>query len=257
MRWASGSIAGSGRSICAPGAGYGGSCLPKDTREFVATGRSLDAPLTLIETAVAVNEGRRGKMVEKIAHAVGGDLAGKTIAILGLTFAPNTDDLREAPSLAIIAELQRRGRRVRAFDPVGMPAAKAVLDDVTFGADAYDAAAGAMRRWWSPSGTRSRRSIFARLKAAMRAAGDRRPAEHRDGGGGRAGAGLPIPGSGAEGRVRVLVTGSAGFIGFHVARRLLAEGHEVVGFDGMTPYYDVSLKEQRLALLSADAEVSR
>jgi UDPglucose 6-dehydrogenase len=125
------------------GAGFGGSCLPKDTREFIATARAFGAPVTLIETAVAVNDVRRGKMVEKIAEALGGELAGTTIAILGLTFAPNTDDLRESPALTIIAELQRRGARIRAFDPVGMPAAKAALRNVTFGADAYEAAKGA------------------------------------------------------------------------------------------------------------------
>ena len=150
------------------GAGFGGSCLPKDTREFIATARDFGAPVTLIETAVAVNDVRRSKMVAKIVTAMGGDVAGKTIAVLGLTFAPNTDDLRESPALTIIAELQRLGATVRTYDPAGMPGAQAVLSGVTFAADAYDAAMAADAVVIVTEWAVFRTLDMPRLKAAMR-----------------------------------------------------------------------------------------
>ncbi|SHM67942.1 UDP-glucose dehydrogenase family protein [Roseibium suaedae] len=122
------------------GPGYGGSCFPKDTLALVKTAQDHDSPVRLIETTVAVNDQRKRAMARKVVAACGGDVRGKTIAILGLTFKPNTDDMREAPSLSIIQALQDGGARVRAFDPEGMKAANDLLSDVTYTKDAYDCA---------------------------------------------------------------------------------------------------------------------
>ncbi|WP_338608860.1 UDP-glucose/GDP-mannose dehydrogenase family protein [Pelagibacterium nitratireducens] len=125
------------------GPGYGGSCFPKDTLALVKTGQDFDAPLRLIETTVAVNDHRKRAMGRKVISACGGDVRGKTIGILGLTFKPNTDDMRDAPSIAIIQALRDAGAIVRAYDPEGMEAAKTVLEGVQYAKDAYDAANGA------------------------------------------------------------------------------------------------------------------
>ncbi len=125
------------------GPGYGGSCFPKDTLALVKTAQDYDSPLRLIETTVAVNDTRKRAMARKVIAAMGGDVHGKTIAILGLTFKPNTDDMREAPSIAIIQALQDAGAIVRAYDPEGMEAARPMLEDVTYVRSAYEAAEGA------------------------------------------------------------------------------------------------------------------
>ena len=125
------------------GPGYGGSCFPKDTLALVKTARDADAPLRIIEAVVAVNDQRKRAMARKVIAACGGSVRGKTIAILGLTFKPNTDDMREAPSLSIITALQDAGARIKAFDPVGMDQAARVLDNVVYAKDAYDCASGA------------------------------------------------------------------------------------------------------------------
>ncbi|RDE07670.1 UDP-glucose dehydrogenase family protein [Pelagibacterium lacus] len=125
------------------GPGYGGSCFPKDTLALVKTGQDYEAPLRLIETTVAVNDTRKRAMGRKVIAACGGDVRGKTIGLLGLTFKPETDDMRDAPSIAIVQTLLDAGARVRAYDPEGMEMAKTVLDGVEYGADAYDVARGA------------------------------------------------------------------------------------------------------------------
>lgn len=125
------------------GPGYGGSCFPKDTLALVKTAQDYDSPLRLIETTVAVNDTRKRAMARKVIAAMGGDVHGKTIAILGLTFKPNTDDMREAPSIAIIQALQDAGATVRAYDPEGMEAARPMLENVTYVRSAYEAANGA------------------------------------------------------------------------------------------------------------------
>ena len=125
------------------GPGYGGSCFPKDTLALVKTAQDHNSPLRLIETTVSVNEERKRAMARKIIRACGGDVQGKTIAILGLTFKPNTDDMREAPSLAIIQALEDAGAKVRAYDPEGMRSAQSLLPNVTFCSNAYEAAEGA------------------------------------------------------------------------------------------------------------------
>ena len=119
------------------GPGYGGSCFPKDTRALVETARQYEARTRIVEAVVNVNEERKTAMAGKIARACGGSLAGKTIALLGLTFKPNTDDMREAPSLAIIAALQEQGAKVRAFDPIGMEQAQKLVSGVEFANDPY------------------------------------------------------------------------------------------------------------------------
>mgnify|MGYP001270359685 CR=1 FL=1 len=125
------------------GPGYGGSCFPKDTLALVKTAQDVDSPVRLIETTVQINDSRKRAMARKIVQAAGGDVRGKTVALLGLTFKPNTDDMRDAPSLVIVQALQDAGARVRAYDPEGMEQARAMLPDVTFCASPYEAAEGA------------------------------------------------------------------------------------------------------------------
>ncbi|MBI4182845.1 MAG: UDP-glucose/GDP-mannose dehydrogenase family protein [Proteobacteria bacterium] len=132
-----------GRKFLHPGPGFGGSCFPKDTLALVRIGESAGVPLRIVESVVAVNDERKRRMAEKIIAACDGSVAGKTIAMLGLTFKPNTDDMRESPSLVIVPALQAAGARVRAFDPEGMPEAAKVLSGVAFCADAYEAIEGA------------------------------------------------------------------------------------------------------------------
>ncbi|MFN4069892.1 MAG: UDP-glucose dehydrogenase family protein [Brevundimonas aurantiaca] len=126
------------------GPGYGGSCFPKDTIALVKTAQQYGAPTRLIETTVEVNTARKKAMAEKVAEALGTrDLAGKTIGVLGVTFKPNTDDMRDAPSLDILPALQAMGAKVQAFDPEGAKEAAHMLAGVEFKTGAYDAAEGA------------------------------------------------------------------------------------------------------------------
>ena len=125
------------------GPGYGGSCFPKDTLALVRTATQVGSPVTLVETTVKANEARKRAMAGKIAKAMGGDLKGKTIAVLGLAFKPNTDDMRDAPSLDIIPTLQAMGARVQAFDPESMAEARQLLRDVDFMAGPYETVEGA------------------------------------------------------------------------------------------------------------------
>ncbi len=125
------------------GPGYGGSCFPKDTAALAKAAQDAASPLRLVETTIAVNETRKRGMARKVIAACGGSVRGRTIAILGLTFKPNTDDMREAPALSVIQALQDAGARVRAHDPHGMEAARPLLNDVEFGASPYDIAEGA------------------------------------------------------------------------------------------------------------------
>ena len=126
-----------------PGPGYGGSCFPKDTVALVKTAQDHDSPVRLIEATVAINENRKRAMARKVIAACGGSVRGKKIAILGLTFKPNTDDMREAPSLTIIQALQDNGALVFAYDPEGIEAAKGMMRSVEYGIDPYEIAQGA------------------------------------------------------------------------------------------------------------------
>ena len=127
-----------GRKFLNAGPGYGGSCFPKDTLALMKTARDAHAPIELIETTVRVNSARKQKMAQKIIDALDGNVKGKTIAVLGLTFKPNTDDMRDAPALDIVPTLQAEGAKVRAFDPEGMNEAKHMLKDVAFATGPYD-----------------------------------------------------------------------------------------------------------------------
>jgi len=149
------------------GPGFGGSCFPKDTLALMKTGQDHEAPLRIVEAVVSVNDQRKRAMARKVAHALQGDVRGKTVAVLGLTFKPNTDDLREAPSIPLITALQDMGARVRVYDPVGMEAAKGVVDKVTFCTDAYDCAQGAAALVIVTEWEQFRALDFARLKQAM------------------------------------------------------------------------------------------
>jgi UDPglucose 6-dehydrogenase len=125
------------------GAGYGGSCFPKDTLALIKTGQDHEAPMRIVETVAAVNDTRKRAMARKVVSAVGGNLRGKTVAVLGLTFKPNTDDMRDAPSIPLITALHDMGAKVRAYDPIGMEQAKKVLPELTYCEDAYECARGA------------------------------------------------------------------------------------------------------------------
>jgi len=125
------------------GPGYGGSCFPKDTLALLKTAEDHESPVHIVEAVVKVNDSRKRAMGRKVLHALGDEPRGKTVAVLGLTFKPNTDDMRDAPSLAVVQSLQDAGVTVRAFDPEGMEAAKTMMPDVIFCKDAYEAATGA------------------------------------------------------------------------------------------------------------------
>jgi UDPglucose 6-dehydrogenase len=124
------------------GPGFGGSCFPKDTRALLQIGKENKARLGVINAVVKANEFQKEKAAKKIINAVG-KLKGKSICILGLSFKPNTNDIREAPALSIIDKLLKGGAKIRAFDPVAMKDAKQVLPKITYCKDAYDAARGA------------------------------------------------------------------------------------------------------------------
>jgi UDPglucose 6-dehydrogenase len=125
------------------GPGFGGSCFPKDTVALIKTGQDYATPLRIVETVAAVNDARKRAMARKVAAALGGSLRGKTVAVLGLTFKPNTDDMREAPSIPLITALQDLGAKVRAYDPAGMANAKKEFSNVVFADSAYVCADGA------------------------------------------------------------------------------------------------------------------
>jgi UDPglucose 6-dehydrogenase len=149
------------------GPGYGGSCFPKDTLALVRTAADAGAPMRLIETTVQVNDARKKSMAGKIARALGGDLAGKTIGVLGLTFKPNTDDMRDAPSLEIIPALKALGASVRAFDPEGHEA-RQIFRDLDFKAGPYETAEDADALVILTEWDQFRALDLARVKASMR-----------------------------------------------------------------------------------------
>ncbi|HZL39601.1 MAG TPA: UDP-glucose/GDP-mannose dehydrogenase family protein [Pseudolabrys sp.] len=149
------------------GPGFGGSCFPKDTVALLKTGLDHETPLRIVEAVVAVNDARKRAMARKVAAALGGELRGKTIAVLGLTFKPNTDDMREAPSIPLITALQDMGAKVRAYDPTGMEQAKPLLTNVAFCKDAYDCAQGASALVIVTEWEQFRALDFARLKKVM------------------------------------------------------------------------------------------
>ncbi len=132
-----------GSKFLHPGPGYGGSCFPKDTTAIVQTSHDYGSPLRIIETVALVNEQRKRGMAKKVIAACDGSVRDKSIAVLGLAFKPNTDDMRDAPSIALVTALEDAGAKVRAFDPAAMEQAKPLMKNVTFCDDPYSCAKGA------------------------------------------------------------------------------------------------------------------
>jgi UDPglucose 6-dehydrogenase len=125
------------------GPGYGGSCFPKDTLALARTAQEYGTPVTLVDAVIEANTRRKHAMVDRIVEAAQGNISGKTVAILGLTFKPNTDDMRDSPSLVILPGLQAKGAKIKAFDPEGMEEAKQFLQDVEYCENVYDCLEGA------------------------------------------------------------------------------------------------------------------
>jgi UDPglucose 6-dehydrogenase len=157
-----------GRKFLHPGPGFGGSCFPKDTLALAYTAREANAPQTIVEQVIEVNNARKKRMARKVIDFCGGSVKGLTIGVLGLTFKPNTDDMRDAPSLDIVPTLQAGGARIVAFDPEGMSEAGRLMSNITFAKTAYEAATGAdvlvvITEWHEFRGLDPRR-----IKEAMR-----------------------------------------------------------------------------------------
>ncbi|MXO88984.1 UDP-glucose dehydrogenase family protein [Alteraurantiacibacter aestuarii] len=132
-----------GSRFLQPGPGYGGSCFPKDTLALLQTGQQYGAVLQIVQSVVDVNNRRKMAMGQKVIDAMGGDVAGKTVALLGLTFKANTDDMRDSPAIDIAKALQEAGITVRAYDPEGMETSRAVIEGLTYCENSYDAMTGA------------------------------------------------------------------------------------------------------------------
>ena len=132
-----------GKKFLHPGPGYGGSCFPKDALALVKTAQDYGSPLRIIETVVDINDKRKMAMADRIVAACGGSVDGKTVAMLGLTFKPNTDDMRDSPSLAIVSALLDAGATIKAYDPEGMDEAKRMMPDVIYCEDTYATMDGA------------------------------------------------------------------------------------------------------------------
>ncbi|OCO98184.1 MULTISPECIES: UDP-glucose 6-dehydrogenase [unclassified Ensifer] len=150
------------------GPGYGGSCFPKDTLALVKTAQDHDSPVRLVETTVAVNDNRKRAMGRKVIAATGGDVRGRKIAILGLTFKPNTDDMRDSPAIAIVQTLQDAGAHVIGYDPEGMENAKKVIDGIDYAGDPYEAANEADALVIVTEWNEFRALDFRRLKTVMK-----------------------------------------------------------------------------------------
>ena len=157
-----------GRKFLHAGPGYGGSCFPKDTLALVKTAQDYGTPLKIVETVVAVNEARKLAMADRVVAALGGSVKGKTVAALGLTFKPNTDDMRDSPSLGILPALVKAGATIRAFDPEGMDEAKKLMPDLTYCRDAYDCMTGADAVAIITEWNEFRGLDFARMKQLLR-----------------------------------------------------------------------------------------
>ncbi|WP_428662614.1 UDP-glucose dehydrogenase family protein [Reyranella sp.] len=157
-----------GRKFLHPGPGFGGSCFPKDTLALAYTAREANAPQTIVEQVIEVNNTRKKKMAQKVVDFCGGSVAGLTVGVLGLTFKADTDDMRDAPALDIVPALQAAGAKIVAFDPEGMDEAGKVLKDITFTKTAYEATTDAdvlvvITEWHEFRGLDPRR-----IKQAMR-----------------------------------------------------------------------------------------
>jgi UDPglucose 6-dehydrogenase len=156
-----------GKKFLHAGPGFGGSCFPKDATALIKTAHDHGAQLRIVETVAAVNEQRKRAMARKVIAAVDGSIRGKTIAVLGLTFKPNTDDTRDSPAIPLITALQDMGGNVRCYDPAGMEQAKPQLPDVTYCQSAYEAVAGAVALVIVTEWEQFRALDLGRLKQAM------------------------------------------------------------------------------------------
>ena len=150
------------------GAGYGGSCFPKDTLALVEIGRDADAPLSIVEAVIAANEARKVGLAERVIAEMGGSAEGRTVAVLGLTFKPNTDDMRDAPSLVMVPALKAHGATVRVHDPKGMPNARSLIDGVEWCESPFEAARGADAIVITTEWDIYRAMDLAQLRATMR-----------------------------------------------------------------------------------------
>jgi UDPglucose 6-dehydrogenase len=150
------------------GPGFGGSCFPKDTSALAAIGQRYGAPSSIVETVIASNHARKTAMAAKVVAACGGSLRDKLVSVLGLTFKPNTDDMREAPSLVIVPALQAQGARVRAFDPHGMPEARKLMPSIETAPDPYSCIEGADAMVILTEWDQFRALDLDRVKAALR-----------------------------------------------------------------------------------------
>ncbi|MBI1779665.1 MAG: UDP-glucose/GDP-mannose dehydrogenase family protein [Proteobacteria bacterium] len=157
-----------GRKFLHPGPGYGGSCFPKDTLALVKTAQAAASPLRIVETVIDINDKRKKSMAGRVKRALGGSARGKTVAILGLTFKPNTDDMRDSPSLDIIPSLIAEGAAVRVFDPQGMEEAKKLLTGVTWCQNAYETMEAADTLVLVTEWNEFRQLDLARVKQLMR-----------------------------------------------------------------------------------------
>nr|WP_210259100.1 UDP-glucose/GDP-mannose dehydrogenase family protein [Agrobacterium sp. a22-2] len=156
-----------GQKFLNAGPGYGGSCFPKDTLALVKTAQDHNSPIRLIETIVGINETRKRAMARKVESAVGGQLRGKVIGILGLTFKPDTDDIRESPALAIVQALLDKGAILKAYDPEGMPSAKSAMPELAYCDDVESVAEGADALVIITEWNAFKALDFAKLKAIM------------------------------------------------------------------------------------------
>ena len=150
------------------GPGFGGSCFPKDTRAILKIAQDHDVPLRIIEAVLAVNDTRKRAMARKVSNALGGSLRGKTVALLGLTFKPDTDDMREAPSIPLVTGLKDMGAQVRAYDPAGMEQARQELPDIDYCSDPYSCAQDADALVIVTEWVQFRALDLAKLKDALR-----------------------------------------------------------------------------------------
>jgi UDPglucose 6-dehydrogenase len=157
-----------GSKFLHPGPGYGGSCLPKDTLALIKTAQDHGAPVRIVETVVSVNDQRKRGMVRKLKEMLGGSLRGATVGLLGLTFKPNTDDMREAPSISLVTALEDLGALVRAYDPAGMDQAKQLMPDIEYCDSPYSAATGAHALILVTEWEQFRALDFSRLKQIMK-----------------------------------------------------------------------------------------
>jgi len=156
-----------GRKFLHAGPGYGGSCFPKDTQALAFTAREYGAPVSLVEDVISYNDTRKRQMADKVIAHSGGSVEGKKIAILGLTFKPNTDDMRDSPSLDIIPVLQEKGAKISAYDPEGMKEASELLSDVAYGENAYEIMEGADALVIITEWNEFRRLDLARVKSLL------------------------------------------------------------------------------------------